>query len=128
MLSLGGTLRYIPFAALHDGKGYLVERYATSIYTAAAQTDIKDKPKGRWRVAALGLSRAVEGFSALPSVPSELEGIVIGKGGSALKKVGTRARGRLEAFFGKKVFLETRVKVRPSWRTSDKALEDFGYL
>ena len=56
------------------------------------------------------------------------KGIVIGKGGAALKKVGTRARGRLEQFFQKKVYLETRVKVRPAWRSSEKSLEEFGYL
>ena len=56
------------------------------------------------------------------------KGIVIGKGGSALKKVGTRARTRMEDFFQKRVYLETRVKVRPSWRTNDRDLEAFGYL
>ena len=57
------------------------------------------------------------------------KGIVIGRGGSALKKVGIRARKRLEDFFGgKKVHLETRVKVRSNWRGDSKALEEFGYL
>jgi GTPase len=42
--------------------------------------------------------------------------------------VGTKARGRMEAFFGKKVFLETRVKVSKSWRNDESALSDFGYL
>ena len=55
-------------------------------------------------------------------------GSIIGKGGSALKKVGTRARGRMEKFFAKRVYLETRVKVRPSWRSSESDLADFGYL
>ena len=56
------------------------------------------------------------------------KGIVIGKGGQALKKVGMRARARLEDFFQKKVYLETRCKVRPNWRQDAKALEEFGYL
>ena len=56
------------------------------------------------------------------------KGILIGKGGKALKAVGTKARGRMEAFFGKKVFLETRVKVSKSWRNDESALSDFGYL
>ena len=56
------------------------------------------------------------------------KGIIIGKGGKALKAVGTKARGRMEAFFGKKVFLETRVKVSKSWRNDESALADFGYL
>ena len=56
------------------------------------------------------------------------KGIVIGKKGAALKKVGTSARRRLEGFFQKKVYLETRVKVRPNWRQDDKALAEFGYV
>lgn len=56
------------------------------------------------------------------------KGIVIGKGGKALKAVGTKARARMESFFGKKVFLETRVKVSKSWRNDESALTSFGYL
>lgn len=56
------------------------------------------------------------------------KGIVIGKGGKALKKTGTRARQRMEEFFCKKVFLETRVKVAPNWRQNEKSLESFGYM
>ena len=53
--------------------------------------------------------------------------ILIGKGGRDIKAVGSHARERLEAFLGKKVFLETRVKVRPGWRNDDRQLERFGY-
>ena len=53
--------------------------------------------------------------------------ILIGKGGQDIKAVGTAARGRLEAFLGKKVFLETRIKVRPGWRNDEKQLKRFGY-
>ena len=56
------------------------------------------------------------------------KGIVIGKGGAALKVVGSRARKRMEGFFGKKVYLETSVKVRKDWREHESALRDFGYL
>lgn len=56
------------------------------------------------------------------------KGIVIGKGGSSLKKVGTEARQDMEAFFGKKVFLETRVKVADNWRKEKHKLRQFGYL
>ncbi len=55
------------------------------------------------------------------------KGIVIGKGGSALKKVGTQARIDMEDFFQKKVFLQLMVKVDPDWRESRKALRKFGY-
>jgi GTP-binding protein Era len=56
------------------------------------------------------------------------KGIVIGKGGSSLKKVGTEARESMEAFFGKKVFLETHVKVADNWRKQKLKLKHFGYL
>jgi len=56
------------------------------------------------------------------------KGILIGKGGSSLKKVGTEAREDLEKFFGKKIFLETHVKVADNWRKQKLKLKQFGYL
>lgn len=56
------------------------------------------------------------------------KGIVIGKGGSSLKKVGMEARKDMEAFFGKKIFLETHVKVADNWRKEKNRLRQFGYL
>ena len=55
------------------------------------------------------------------------KGIIIGKGGAALKKVGTQARLEMEDFFQKKVFLSTYVKVDPDWRENRKELRRFGY-
>jgi GTPase len=55
------------------------------------------------------------------------KGIIIGKGGEAIKKMGTEARLRMESFFGKKVFLETFVKVEENWRKSERHLKRFGY-
>lgn len=55
------------------------------------------------------------------------KGIVIGKQGSALKRVGTAARLEMEDFFQKKVFLQLFVKVDPDWRESRKELRKFGY-
>lgn len=55
------------------------------------------------------------------------KGIVIGKAGSSLKKVGTDARKDLEKFFGKKIFLETHVKVADNWRKQKLRLKQFGY-
>jgi GTP-binding protein Era len=55
------------------------------------------------------------------------KGIIIGKKGEALKKVGTEARKDLEKFFGKKVFLETFVKVAENWRKNERQLKRFGY-
>lgn len=55
------------------------------------------------------------------------KGIVIGKGGQALKKIGTQARIDMEDFFQKKVFLNIYVKVDPDWRENKKELRRFGY-
>ena len=55
------------------------------------------------------------------------KGILIGKGGAALKKLGTEARIEMEDFFQKKVFLQLLVKVDPDWRESRRELRKFGY-
>ena len=55
------------------------------------------------------------------------KGIIIGKGGQSLKKVGTQARIDMEDFFQKKVFLSLYVKVDPDWRESKRELRKFGY-
>ena len=55
------------------------------------------------------------------------KGIIIGHQGVALKKVASEARKELERFFGKSIYLETFVKVDKDWRSSDKALKNFGY-
>ena len=56
------------------------------------------------------------------------KGIVIGKGGAMLKRIGAAARENLERFFGIKVYLELTVQVRRNWRRDDKALREFGFL
>ncbi len=56
------------------------------------------------------------------------KGILIGKGGSMLKRVGTEARKDIETFFGKKVYLELFVKVEPNWRNRENKLREFGYI
>ena len=55
------------------------------------------------------------------------KGIIIGKNGSALKRVGTEARQEAEEFFCKKIFLELFVKVSKDWREKDNVLRRFGY-
>ena len=55
------------------------------------------------------------------------KGIIIGRGGSALKKVGTQARLDMEDFFQKKVYLNIYVKTDPDWRENRKELRKFGY-
>ena len=55
------------------------------------------------------------------------KGIVIGQGGSMLKKIGASARKEIEAMSGRKVFLELRVKVEKNWRNRQEALQLLGY-
>ena len=80
---------------------------------------------------------AVEEFKESPDIirikaviiverPSQ-KGIIIGNKGASIKKVGTEARIDIEKFFGKKVFLETFVKVEKDWRNNDRDLTNFGY-
>ncbi|MEO8134019.1 MAG: CHAT domain-containing protein [Betaproteobacteria bacterium] len=76
MVSLDGPLRYLPLAALHDGDGFLVQRYAMALYTAVAKDRLTDPPQRDLRVAGLGTTQAVEGFAALPAVSAELDGII----------------------------------------------------
>jgi GTP-binding protein Era len=55
------------------------------------------------------------------------KGIVVGKGGAALKAVGSKAREDMEALLKKKVFLELWAKVNPDWRNKNKFVRDFGF-
>lgn len=55
------------------------------------------------------------------------KGIIIGKKGEMLKKIGMAARKDMEDFFQKKVFLEQHVKVEADWRNKDRTLKNFGY-
>ena len=55
------------------------------------------------------------------------KGILIGRGGSMLKKIGTAARHELETFFGISVFLGLTVQVRRDWRKDERALREFGF-
>ena len=55
------------------------------------------------------------------------KGIIIGKNGDMLKKIGTMARGDIEKMLDKKVYLELWVKVKSDWRNSDFLIKNFGY-
>jgi CHAT domain-containing protein/TPR repeat protein len=75
ILSLDRRLRYVPFAALHDGSGYLAERYGFSNLTRAIVA-AGDGDTSRLSVSAFGTSDAVGGFDALSGVTIELDGLV----------------------------------------------------
>ncbi|WP_118951415.1 GTPase Era [Taibaiella helva] len=53
--------------------------------------------------------------------------ILLGQGGSMIKKLGMQARESIETFLGKKVYLELFIKVRPKWRENDNYLKEYGY-
>jgi GTP-binding protein Era len=55
------------------------------------------------------------------------KGILIGSEGNALKKVGREARLEMEKFFRKRIFLQTRVKVKKDWRNNERQIKNFGY-
>ena len=55
------------------------------------------------------------------------KGIIIGKNGAMLKKIGELARTDIERFMGTKVFLQTWVKVKENWRDSQTLIRNFGY-
>jgi len=85
MWSLDGVLRYVPMAALHDGKNYLVEKYRNVVFNTASLGSLKDSTKPNWEVVGLGVStegtvKAFDGrmlrFSALKGSETELNSIV----------------------------------------------------
>jgi CHAT domain-containing protein len=75
MLSLDDTLRYVPFAALHDGKNYLVENFSVVMMTEAVRDKISDTPVANWTVWGLGVTKGGDGYDELPNVGLELNSI-----------------------------------------------------
>jgi CHAT domain-containing protein len=80
MLDLDGMLRYIPYAALYDGKNYLVETLAVAMVTEAARDKLAKAPKPDWSVWGLGVTKGGAGYEALPYANVELNGIAGEKG------------------------------------------------
>jgi len=77
MWSLDGVLRYVPVAALNDGKEYLVEQYQNVVFTPASQARLKDVPSRNWNALGLGVTKAHgERIPALPGVMEEMRGII----------------------------------------------------
>jgi CHAT domain-containing protein len=76
LLYLDGELRYLPIAALYNGNTYVAQKYATVLYTPAVKQELVEGSARPWKVAGLGVSKEMFGFSALPSVVREVDGIV----------------------------------------------------
>lgn len=77
LMSLDGTLRYLPFSALYDGEKYVLELYEFVVLTEASIANldfsVEEIPQN---IIAMGLSDTIEGYSSLPGVEMELRGIV----------------------------------------------------
>ena len=76
MVSVDGALRYIPLAALYDGEQWLIENYSVVMFTEAARDKLTNQANFEVQAAALGLTEAKDGLSALPAVKDELNDVV----------------------------------------------------
>jgi CHAT domain-containing protein len=79
-----GVLRTVPFAALHDGTHFLIERYAVATVPGLRLVDPRPLAPGAGRMLALGLSQSRGGFPALPNVAAELDAVHRLEGGTSL--------------------------------------------
>jgi GTPase len=87
-------------------------------HSTAVVVDSFEEPAGERGVLSLYCTILVERESQKP--------IVVGRGGSMIKQIGTAARAELERFFGSRVFLDLHVKVRSEWRDDERILDDLG--
>lgn len=79
-----GRLRTIPFAALHDGRGFLIDRYAVATIPSLSLTDLGQTERARLAILLAGVSESNQGFAPLSYVPNELQGIHALYGGKVL--------------------------------------------
>ena len=94
--------------------------------TAVVVEKFKENPKKKPGPA--GIKRGIVSISATINVERDSQkGIIIGKGGTMLKEIGTRARMDIERLLGTKVFLELFVRVQKDWTKDKRALKEFGY-
>ncbi len=111
------TDRNLRFFASEIIREKILENYSQEIpYSCEVMVEAFKEGKERYEISAVILVAR-----------ESQKGIIIGKGGAALKKTGTEARIEMEDFFQKKVFLQLFVKVDPDWRESRKELRKFGY-
>jgi CHAT domain-containing protein/tetratricopeptide (TPR) repeat protein len=78
VLWVDGALRYVPFAALHDGKRYLAEKYTIQLLSAIEGGPAEAAVRTPLQVRGLGVTQSVAGFGALPGVADELCDLVRG--------------------------------------------------
>jgi len=117
-LWLDGSLRYVPIAALHDGRRFLLDKYVIQIYTPAPQSSDAKMPlrQKEWQIRGLGVTQAMQGFPALPAVADELCYVVRGpieglNSSSAACSAPSTGNGALNgAGFADAAFTEQRFK------------------
>jgi CHAT domain-containing protein len=90
------TLRTVPFAALHDGRGFLVDRYATAIAPSLRLTDPRPLNAAPGTALVLGVSKSVQGYVPLPNVEREVAAVHDVQGGQQLLN-DSFSRARFEA-------------------------------
>ena len=107
------------FLAAEIVRGKVFEKMSEEIpYSVAAQTDeFKERENGKTFIRVVIF---VERESQ--------KGMIIGKGGAALKSIGAAARPEIEELIGREVYLELWVKVRKNWSKKDIEVRRFGYL
>ncbi len=112
------TDRYERFFVSEMIRGKILETYQKEIpYSVEVEVESFHEEANLVRIAAI-----------IYVVRDTQKGIIIGHKGEMLKRVGTGARKEMEAFLGKKVFLELYVKVAKDWRDSSGMLKKFGYI
>jgi GTP-binding protein Era len=90
--------------------------YATAVEVERFEEEARDGPRPRVRV-----------FARILVERDSQKGILIGKGGSMLKRIGTQARKQMEGLLGAAVRLELHVAVRDGWSRDPRALKELGY-
>jgi CHAT domain-containing protein len=97
LLSLDGSLRYLPFGALHDGRRYLAQEHALVLFNPAAGAHVARAPSSRWSLTALGATRGDGELQPLPAVALELQRLRSGPLPAAVYQDERFTRGRLLA-------------------------------
>lgn len=106
MWSLDSYLRYIPMAALHDGRQYLIENYRNVVFSKNSIASLMEENQDTWNVLGVGVSEKRGNWDALPAVRTELEAII-----REPNRQGGILNGRIElngAFQKQKFFSDVR--------------------
>lgn len=104
----------------------LAHTHAELPFSTAVVVDQFEEPEGRRTGRGASEPGLMRLFCTILVERESQKPIVIGRRGAMIKQIGTAARQALEQFFGTRVFLDLRVKVRSGWREDERALDDLG--